>query len=156
MSCYKIRTVMSEHLASKKATTIRYTESVEDLTPARLQGFFVGWPTKPSPEVHVQLLRKSDHQIIAVNEENEVVGFITAITDGVLSAYIPFLEVLPEYQDRGIGKELVKRMLEKLKDFYMIDLSCDPDVQPFYEHLGMDKSVGMRLRNYRSQNGGEG
>lgn len=82
-----------------------------------------------------------------------MIGFIAAITDGVLSAYIPFLEVLPQHQAKGIGQELAQKMLEKLKGLYMIDLSCDPKVQPFYERLGMEPSVGMRLRNYSNQNG---
>ncbi len=33
---------------------------------------------------------------------NKVVGFITAISDGVISAYIPLLEVLPKYQNMKI------------------------------------------------------
>ena len=144
---------MSENLASKEVFSVRYTESIEDLAPEKLQGFFVGWPNKPSPQTHLQLLKKSDHRVIALNEKDEVIGFITAITDGVLSAYLPFLEVLPNDQGKGIGHELMRRMLEKLKHLYMIDLSCDPKIQSFYERLGMEKSVGMRLRSYPNQNG---
>lgn len=113
----------------------------------------MGWPNKPSPETRLRLLRKSDYRIIALNERGEVVGFITAITDGVLSVYIPFLEVLPGYQGKGIGQELLKRMLDKCRTLYMIDLSCDPKMQPFYERLGMEKSVGMRIRHFSHQNG---
>ncbi len=144
---------MSEKPVSKEIFSVRYTESIEDVTPEKLQGFFVGWPKKPSPETLLRLLKKSAHRIIALNEKNEVIGFITAITDGVLSAYIPFLEVLPDCQRKGIGQELTKRMLEKLKHLYMIDLSCDPKLQPFYKKLGMEESVGMRLRNYPHQDG---
>ena len=43
----------------------------------------------------------------------------------------------PTHQGQGIGSELVRRMLDTLKAIYMIDLICDPDVQPFYERLGM-------------------
>ena len=56
-----------------------------------------------------------------------VVGFVTAVSDGVLSAYIPLLEVLPEYQDRGIGSELMRRILEQLDDLYMVDVLCDAE-----------------------------
>ena len=42
---------------------------------------------------------------------NQIVGFITAISDGVLSAYIPFLEVFPAYKSKGNGKELNNGML---------------------------------------------
>jgi ribosomal protein S18 acetylase RimI-like enzyme len=80
-----------------------------------------------------------------------VVGFITAISDGVSAAYIPHLEVLPAYQGRGIGSELVRRMLARLRGLYMIDLTCDPDVQPFYARLGMRPSTGMLVRNYDRQ-----
>lgn len=70
-----------------------------------------------------------------------------------LSAYIPFLEVLPEYKNKGIGKELVNRMLKELDDIYMIDLCCDDDLVPYYDKFGMTKTNGMILRNYKMQSG---
>jgi GNAT superfamily N-acetyltransferase len=81
------------------------------------------------------------------------VGFITAISDGVLAAYIPLLEVLPAWQGQGIGAELVRRMQAQLQRFYMVDLLCDPEVQPFYERLGLHRATGMLLRNYDRQSG---
>ena len=86
-------------------------------------------------------------------EENRVIGFVTAISDGVLSAYVPLLEVLPSHQKRGIGHELMRRMLEMLDGLYMIDLLCDNDLQPFYEKVGMQRSQGMMVRNYAWQSG---
>lgn len=48
--------------------------------------------------------------VFAQNDDtNQVVGFITAISDGVLSAFIPFLEGLPEYKNQGISKTNVNR-----------------------------------------------
>ena len=46
----------------------------------------------------MQILQGSDFLVLALSEESWVVGFVTAITDGVSSAYIPHLEVLPEWQ----------------------------------------------------------
>lgn len=112
----------------------------------------MGLPTPPTPETLLTVLKESTYCIVAQDRER-VVGFITAITDKHLSAYIPFLEVLPEYQKRGIGKELVLRMIEILKQYYMIDLSCDAQLQPFYESLGIQKMTGMMLRNYMNQDG---
>ncbi|MEW9676920.1 GNAT family N-acetyltransferase [Lentibacillus sp. L22] len=112
------------------------------------------WPNPPSPETHLRLLKNSDHVVLAIDEQlNQVIGFITAISDHVLSAYIPLLEVLPSYQSHGIGKELVTRILNELDDICMIDLMCDEDLQPFYEKVNMMKSTGMILRNYRQQSG---
>ena len=82
-----------------------------------------------------------------------MVGYITAITDGVLAAYIPHLEVLPAYKGQGIGTELVRRIFDQLQHIYMIDLICDPDVQPFYDRLGMMRYTGMIERNYDRQSG---
>lgn len=131
-----------------------YMTSLGEVSPPDLDRFFVGWGNHPSAEKHLELLQKSDFVVLAIDDETDrVIGFITAISDNVLSAYIPLLEVLPEYQGQGIGSELVKRMLEQLKDFYMIDLLCDADLQPFYEELGMEKATGMRIRNYEKQAG---
>lgn len=84
---------------------------------------------------------------------NQVVGFITAISDGILSAYIPLLEVLPAYKNKGIGKELVQRMFDELREVYMIDLCCDEDLIPYYEKFGMMPATGMIKRNYAMQSG---
>jgi ribosomal protein S18 acetylase RimI-like enzyme len=105
-------------------------------------------------ETHLRLLERSDEIVIAVDEQiGAVVGFITAITDRVLSAYIPFLEVLPEYRGRGIGSELVRRMLERLAGLYMVDVLCDEEVLPFYQKLGMRRAKGAMLRNREYQSG---
>jgi ribosomal protein S18 acetylase RimI-like enzyme len=133
---------------------IRYTESLEGIEPQDLDGFFVGWPNPPSPETHLRLLNGSDHVVLAIDERSDrVVGFITAASDGVLSAYIPLLEVLPEYQRQGIGSELTRRMLQRLRTLYMVDLICDEHVQPFYERFGMRRMRGMAVRNRDRQAG---
>jgi ribosomal protein S18 acetylase RimI-like enzyme len=111
-----------------------------------LRGFFVGWPSPPSPERHLELLRGSAAVVLARDGDN-VVGFVNAVSDGVLSAYIPLLEVLPDYQGRGIGSELVRRLVVRLESLYMIDLCCDAELEPFYLRLGfrtLDRGMGIR------------
>jgi ribosomal protein S18 acetylase RimI-like enzyme len=99
----------------------QFINSADNVNIDQLVGFFVGWPKPPTPETHLRILRNSRHIVLAIdNSTDKVVGFITAISDGVLSAYIPLLEVLPEYQGQGIGRELVRRMLDQLQDYYMI------------------------------------
>jgi ribosomal protein S18 acetylase RimI-like enzyme len=129
---------------------ISYTSNLSNLDD--FEGFFVDWPNPPSIEVFKSILDGSYIYILAT-ENRKIVGFITAISDGVLSAYIPFLEVLPNYQKRGIGRELVLRMKDELKHLYMIDLLCDSDLIGFYEKIGMDRAGGAMLRNYTNQNG---
>ncbi len=131
-----------------------YTSSIEDVSVNKLEGFFIGWRNPPSAATHLELLKNSDEVVLAINKNTgNVVGFITAITDKVLTAYIPFLEVLPEYQGQGIGQELIRRMLERLYGLYAIDLLCDPELQPFYANFGMKAAHGMMVRHYERQSG---
>jgi ribosomal protein S18 acetylase RimI-like enzyme len=127
---------------------IAYETGTEGLSADDLEGFFVGWPSPPSPERHLELLRGSEHVVLARDgESGQVVGFVSVVGDGVLSAYVPLLEVLPAYQGQGIGTELVRRALELVGDRYMVDLLCDEGLVPFYERFGMQRLTGMALRN---------
>jgi predicted N-acetyltransferase YhbS len=127
---------------------IVYTNTTKNIMPSNLQGFFVGWPNPPTPEKHLRILKGSMKVILAVEKEGgNVVGFITAVGDGELCAYIPLLEVLPRHQKQGIGRKLVRRMLDELKGFYMVDLICDENLRGFYERFGMTSATGMIIRN---------
>jgi GNAT superfamily N-acetyltransferase len=131
---------------------ITYVETAAGIRPEQLRGFFGHWSTQPSPEDHLRLLLASDLVVLALDASTDaVVGNITAITDGVSCAYIPHLEVLPAYQGRGIGSELVRRMLTRLDHLYMVDLVCDPELQPFYARLGLRPAPAMILRRYERQ-----
>ena len=127
---------------------IRYISTADAITADQLRGFFVGWPSAPSPERHLELVRGS-HAVELALDGDAVVGFVTAISDGVMSAFIPLLEVLPEYRHQRIGSELVRRLLVQLDDLYMIDLCCDAELEPFYSALGfrtLDRGMGIRRR----------
>ncbi len=140
-------TCHSEHV-------ITYSDDLTGTDPQQLHGFFQHWAGAPDPATHLRVLEGSSAVVLAQDEGNQqVVGFITAITDGVLCAYIPLLEVLPEYQNRGIGSELLRRMLRKVEHLYMVDLMCDPEMQPFYERVGMQPASGMMIRNWARQAG---
>lgn len=133
---------------------IEYRQDADGITEEHLRGFFEGWPSPPTPARHLEILRHSSHVVVAFDDSTErVVGFVNAITDHVLAAYIPLLEVLPEYRGRGIGSELVRRLLARLRDTYMIDVVCDEAVAPFYDRLGFRRLVGMGIRNYEHQGG---
>ena len=99
------------------------------------------------------MLEAASEVILARNDLGELVGFVTAITDGVFAAYIPLLEVLPSAQGHGIGRTLVQRMLARLQACYMIDLVCDEDVVAFYEQLGGSRLDGVGWRNYERLEG---
>jgi ribosomal protein S18 acetylase RimI-like enzyme len=107
------------------------------IEPDAMSGFFEKWPDPPSADRRLAALRGSTHAIVAVHREaNEAAGFITALSDGAIAAYIPLLEVRPQWRSQGLGSHLVRLMMDVLRDQYMIDIVCDDDVLPFYERLG--------------------
>lgn len=131
---------------------MEFITDTKDLSELKCEGFFVGWPNPPDEKTLKEIILNSQHFVLAV-ENGRVIGFINAISDKILSAYIPLLEVLPEFQGKGLGTELVKRMKEELSRYYMIDLSCDDSVAPFYLELGFSKNNSMFIRNYDKQSG---
>lgn len=125
---------------------ISYSTDVSSLAEDDLAGFFVGWPTPPSAAQHLAVLRGS-YRVVIARSDSEVVGFVNMISDGVLTAFVPWLEVRPSFQGQGIGTELMRRIVAEAQHFYSIDLTCDESLRPYYERLGMAALTGMGLRN---------
>lgn len=133
--------------------SISYRSDIAGLSVEHLpRGFFDGWAEPRSPAEHLEVLRSSDVIELAVDDTTgDVVGFITALTDGIQSAFISLLEVLPEYRGQGIGSTLVRRVLMRLGKLndgrgVNVDLSCDEELVGFYERLGMSPGQAMWVR----------
>lgn len=136
---------------------VRFQADLDGIAPAQLGGFFVGWPNPPSPETLHRILAQSYRISLAVEEETgRVIGFAQAISDGILTAFIPLLEVLPEYQGSGLGTEIMRRLMAQLDHLYAVDFACDPELVPFYERLGLQRATAIFRRNYQRQNGSAG
>lgn len=133
---------------------IVYTDSLEGITTEKLKGFFHGWASAPKPEAHLELLRRSDYIVLAIDDKTgNVVGFVNAISDHVMTAHIPYVEVILPFRNRGIGRELTRRMLEKLQDYYIVSLVSGLGLQQFYGSFGMTPANAMMLlRPYASKN----
>jgi ribosomal protein S18 acetylase RimI-like enzyme len=128
---------------------IEYRDSLEGIGPSQLEGFFARWRKPLTCEEHHKALQNSSHILLAYDTQiKKVIGFVNVLSDGVNFAFIPMLEVLPEYQGRGIGSQLMERILESLKDINCIDLICDEAKVSFYERFGMLRSCGMVIRKY--------
>jgi len=130
---------------------IQFKNTKEGVRNYNVGNFFAEWQKKPSKEIFYKSVEGSDYVVLAIDQStNSIIGYITAISDGVLSAYIPFLEVDVVYQKLGVGKKLLKLMLQKLDKFYMIDLICDKEMAGFYEEAGLESWHAMIKRNYQN------
>lgn len=127
---------------------IHYTDDLGSVREDMLHGFFVGWPRRPSSAQHLAVLRGSYRSVVAIDDAHDrVVGFVNMISDGVLTAFIPWLEVLPGYQGQGVGGELMRRILDGADRFYSVDLVCDAALIPYYERFGMSSASSALLRD---------
>jgi hypothetical protein len=86
---------------------IRYMSSLDGIEPNQLRGFFAGWPNPPSPETHLRILRGSQHLVLAVDDTSgRVVGFVTALTDGVCRPTCPCLKSFPSTEGTALARSL--------------------------------------------------
>lgn len=131
---------------SSNVKTVIVESSPECYRSADHEDFFVGWPVKPTYEVIMKHFEAAD-TLFLVNDESEVVGVISVLTDHVLYAFIVLLEVRQSEQMKGLGKLLVAEMLKSLEGTYAIDLVCDPDLEGFYQPFGFTKWTAMIQRN---------
>ena len=125
---------------------IYYTDDLAGIREDMLPGFFAGWPRRPSARQHLAVLRKSYRSVVAIDDaDDRVAGFVNMLSDGVLTAFIPWLEVLPRYQGQGIGSELMRRILADTEMFYSVDLVCDEPLIPYYARFGMRSASSALL-----------
>lgn len=124
---------------------VNYLTENDAISPDMISGLSVGWPSPPTPEKLIEVMAGSYRRVWAVRD-SRVVGYVNAISDGVLNAFIPWLEVHPDHHGLGIGAELVRRVVAQLEGMYAIDLCCDPELLPYYERLGFTTFGGAGLR----------
>lgn len=131
---------------SSNVKTVRVESNQDCYSPIDHEEFFVDWPVKPTYEVVMKHF-EATHALFLVNDDSEVVGVISALTDHVLYAFIALLEVRNSEQGKGFGKFLVAEMLKSLKGTYAIDLVCDAELESFYQPFGFTKWTAMIQRN---------
>lgn len=126
--------------------TVIYSESLESVNAADLEGFLLHWDFTPAPGTLFRMLKGSSVVILARDPVSfQICGYVAALTDQVAFAYISALEVRPQFRKRGIGTALLNRMTERLT-VYGTYLSCAPAMIPFYESAGFKQVAGMSKR----------
>lgn len=75
--------------------------------------------------------------VISAWSGEKLVGCIRALSDKMFRSVIYDLAVLPEYQGKGIGKELVRRCKEIYPDSEWL-VQTTADKADFYKHIGFE------------------
>jgi GNAT superfamily N-acetyltransferase len=76
--------------------------------------------------------------ILSAWDDGRLVGIMRAWTDDGFLSYIADLAVHPDYQRRGIGKELLERARATSPEVTFI-LNAAPEAADYYRHIGWTK-----------------
>lgn len=114
--------------------TITYKDTKE-FKAQELQDLFlsVHWVSGYHPEKLV-IAMKNSGTVYSAWDGNKLVGLANVLDDGIMSAYIHYVLVDPDYQCNGIGKELINRIIKTYGSYLRILLVANDNNMGFYEN----------------------
>ena len=80
--------------------------------------------------------------VFGVYDSDQLVGIIRAVGDGRTIVFVQDIIVLPKYQRKGIGTNLLNAVIDRYKDVYQIELMTDntEKTKAFYRSVGFSAS----------------
>ncbi|MFD6507146.1 MULTISPECIES: GNAT family N-acetyltransferase [Bacillus] len=105
----------------------------------------LGWNSLKLTVNELEQMCKQSWYAIYAFKEQQLIGMGRVISDGVITGIICGVCVLPKYQSVGIGKEIVKRLIQHCEQNKVIpQLMCVENLQSYYESIGFEAfSIGM-------------
>lgn len=122
---------------------IRYDDSRKDLPSEQLRGLFqlVGWSDgTETPEQKEQFSVGFQNSTLVVSawDGERLVGAVRVLSDRMFRSVLYDLAVDPSYQDRGIGRELVRRCIGHFPNSEWL-VQTTPQVAGYYETCGFQR-----------------
>ena len=102
----------------------------------------VGWSMYTRDPARLERALTYSLMVLGAYEGKQLVGLIRAVGDGETILFIQDLLVLPEYQRRGIGKQLIEALLARFPEVRQRVLLTDddPKTRSFYKAAGFVES----------------
>jgi len=122
------------------AVRVRY-RSTKSLPRAEVLRLYrsVQWSAARKPDRLMRALKRS-HSVVTAWVKGSLVGLGNALSDGSLVVYYPHMLVLPEFQGRGIGRELMKRLMKRYRGFHQHILIAEAEAVSFYRKCGFKRA----------------
>jgi N-acetylglutamate synthase-like GNAT family acetyltransferase len=77
--------------------------------------------------------------VIGAYADGRLVGIARALTDFSYCCYLSDLAVAKDYQHRGVGRELLRRVKARIGDQSMLLLLSAPEAMGYYPKTGFEK-----------------
>ena len=74
-----------------------------------------------------------------VYSDKTLIGAGRALADGLDCSYICDIAIHPDFQNKGIGKDIVKKLIEFSQGYNKIILYSYPGKEEFYSKIGFDQ-----------------
>ncbi len=97
----------------------------------------VGWKTAEYPNRLHNAIKNSEY-VMSVWDNENLIGLISAITDGYINVFITYLLVNPEYQKMGLGKMMIGNFMKKFEGFGRRILTTELDKEEYYKKFGFN------------------
>ena len=95
----------------------------------------VGWKTAEYPNrLHIAI--KNSEYVMSIWNNDELIGLISAISDGAINVFLTYLLVKPEYQKQGLGKIMMNDFCKKFEGYGRRILSTEFDKEKYYNKFG--------------------
>jgi GNAT superfamily N-acetyltransferase len=94
----------------------------------------VGWSRLADEEELREVLEAGP--AVGAWDGQRLVGFVRALSDGHLAAYVEDVMVRQDYRRGGVGERLMVRLLTEIKHSANVSLYCRRPVARFYERNG--------------------
>ena len=112
------------------------------------------WKERYNPKAINNMIKGSFAFAVAIEtKSNKTIAMGRTISDGISDAYIQDLVVLPEYRKRGIGRLILKILVEFCLNnkIEWIGLIAEPEQHGFYESLGFSKMINYTPMLYSAE-----
>ena len=105
----------------------------------------VGWTAYTDDLDSLQSGFENSLLTLGAYEGDTLLGLIRTVGDAQTIVYLQDILVLPEYQRRGIGTDLMSALLDRFQDVRQIVLTTDntPKTIGFYESVGFAQMTNM-------------
>ena len=97
------------------------------------------WSSAEKPALLKKALADS-HAVVTAWHGATLVGLGNAISDGHLVVYYPHMLVHPDFQGRGIGTEIMRRLKVNYRGFHQHALIADGRAIEFYRKCGFTRA----------------